>query len=269
MCRLLGYLGSPIQLDQLLYKPPHALVVQAYQPREMGNALLNADGFGIGWYHAQKPVPPFTYKNILPIWNDINLPHLSRYIEAGCIVAHVRSATPGLAVDLSNCHPFASDGLSVPHQLLFIHNGYIDQFRKTLYQPIRSCFSDRVYLHIQGTTDSEHIFALILDELVTTPTLSLEQALENTLLKLHDLARPQQIRFHANILLSNGKKLIASRYAGYTPAPTLYWLRDDPTYPDAVLVASEPLFDGNWNRVPEQSIICVGEDLEVHIAQLD
>ena len=48
MCRLLGYLGEPILLDAILYKPEHSLIVQSYDPREMTSGLLNADGFGIG-----------------------------------------------------------------------------------------------------------------------------------------------------------------------------------------------------------------------------
>lgn len=49
MCRLLGYLGKPIQLDRLLLKPEHSLVVQSYQPQEMTAGLLNADGFGLSY----------------------------------------------------------------------------------------------------------------------------------------------------------------------------------------------------------------------------
>jgi predicted glutamine amidotransferase len=103
MCRLLAYLGQPIQLEKILLEPEHSLVVQSYQPQEMTAGLLNADGFGIGWYHPTQETKPFTYRNILPMWNDVNLPNLSRYIESGCVLSNVRSATPGLAVDLSNC----------------------------------------------------------------------------------------------------------------------------------------------------------------------
>jgi len=39
---------------------------------------------------------------------------------------------------------------------------------------------------------------------------------------------------------------------------------DDPAFPEAVM-CFEPLFDGNWNRFPEQSILSVGEDLEIQI----
>ena len=268
MCRLLGYLGAPIQLEKILYKPEHSLVVQSYQPRQMETALMNADGFGVGWYHQHQETNPFRYRNTTPIWSDINLPSLSRYVESGCLLGYVRSATPGLSVDMSNCQPFTSEGSSLSHRLLFTHNGYIDNFRKTLYRPIRNSLNDETYQSIQGTTDSEHIFALILDELQRSPHITLEKALANALTSLSELANSYQAYFCATMIVSDGKQLLACRYASRSPAPTLYWLRDDSTYPNAVIVASEPLFDGNWNSCPEQSIISIGEDFEVHTHQL-
>lgn len=269
MCRLLGYLGSPVQIDQLLCQPKNSLVVQAYQPKEMELALMNADGFGIGWYHPEKETFPYTYKQITPIWSDLNLTQISRYVEAGCWLGYVRSATPGLAVDLSNCQPFTSEGLSLSRPLLFTHNGYIDQFRKTLYRPIRLSLNDDVYLHIHGTTDSEHIFALILHQLYTQPKLSLVQAVETALNQLSDIAQAAgNVFFCANIVISDGQQLVASRFASNAKAPSLYWLENDPNYPDAVIIASEPLFEGNWKRCPEQSIIRVGEDGTVNTYQV-
>ncbi|NJO71133.1 MAG: class II glutamine amidotransferase, partial [Oscillatoriales cyanobacterium RM1_1_9] len=82
MCRLLGYLGPTIQLEEILYKPKHSLIVQSYQPLEMQEALLNADGYGVGWYHPTRHSQPFIYRSISPIWNDQNLPPLSRYVES-------------------------------------------------------------------------------------------------------------------------------------------------------------------------------------------
>ena len=259
MCRLLGYLGSTVQLDRLLYKPEHSLIVQSYQPREMKAGLLNAEGFGIGWYHPEKQDLPYTYRNTLPIWNDVNLPQLARYIESSCILSYVRSATPGLAVDMNNCQPFTHENI------VFIHNGYIDSFRNTLYRSIRATLNDSTYKAIHGTTDSEHIFALIIHQLETNPQFTLGQALANALAKLTELAKQEQTCFSANIVISDGKHLVASRYAYEQTNPTLYWLRDDPSYPDAVIVASEPLFEGNWKSCPTNSIITVEESLEVHI----
>ncbi|KAB8319819.1 ergothioneine biosynthesis protein EgtC [Tolypothrix campylonemoides VB511288] len=262
MCRLLAYLGSPVSLEPLLYKPEHSLVVQSYQPREMLSGVVNADGFGVGWYHAQKDIEPFTYKSTLPIWNDINLPSLSRYIESGCMLAYVRSATAGQALDFSNCQPFQYQCL------LFIHNGRIDKFRQTLYRPIRSQLSDEIYQWIKGTTDSEHIFALLLSQWQANPGKSLEQVLQITLLKLQELAQSYQTDVFANVIISDGHRLIASRFSTKSPAPSLYWTDDHPTFPKSVIIASEPLSTGNWISCSENSIISVGEDCDIQIAQI-
>lgn len=259
MCRLLGYLGPSLVLDRLLNKPEHSLVVQSYQPREMTAGLLNADGFGLGWYHPQQETTPFTYKNILPIWNDPNLASLSRYIESNCILANVRSATPGLSVDLSNCQPFQRD------RILFMHNGFIKNFRQTLRKAICNRLDEQSHQIIQGTTDSEHIFALLLHYWHQAPEKPLEDALHQTLITLSDLTESQQLQFSANILISDGKQLIASRFASQTSTPSLHWLRDDPTLPNAVAVASEPLFAGDWITCPERSILTVADDLDIQI----
>jgi glutamine amidotransferase len=262
MCRLLGYLGRTIPLEYLLYKPEHSLIVQSYQPREMSSGVANADGFGVGWYHPQRDTDPFTYKNILPIWSDINLTSLSRYVESECMLGCVRSATPGQAVDLSNCQPFEYQ------RLLCIHNGCIKNFRQTLYRPLRDRLGDVAYQSIKGSTDSEHFFALLINELQVNPAGKLEQALQTALLTIEELAKSHQVVASANMLVSDGHRLVASRFATGTEAPSLYWLRDDPAFPEAVIVASEPLFDGNWHRFPEQSILSAGKDLDIQIHQL-
>jgi ergothioneine biosynthesis protein EgtC len=261
MCRLLAYIGSSTSLERLLYKPEHSLIVQSYQPREMLSGVVNADGFGVGWYD-DKNIEAFTYRNILPIWNDVNLLGLSRYINSRNLLAYVRSATLGQALDFSNCQPFQYQNL------LFIHNGKIDNFKKTLYREIRSLLSDIIYNGIAGTTDSEHIFSLILDRLQKYPHESLKQSLYMTLLQIKDLAQIFETNVLANLIISNGKSLIASRYATKSPAPSLYWLQNSPEFPNSVIIASEPLFDGNWHQVPENSIITVGEDCGIGIEQI-
>lgn len=258
MCRLLGYLGEPILLDSILYKPEHSLIVQSYQPREMTSGLLNADGFGIGWYHPHLDTDPFTYKNVQPIWNDINLPSISRYVASKCAIAYVRSATSGQAIDLSNCQPFQHD------RLLFVHNGFVQNFRKTLYRPIRDRLNDTLYQSINGTTDSEHIFGLFVNEL-TAGNLSLEAALQKCLKTLAELAKAHQVEFSANIIISDGQQLVASRFGFPKVPPSLYWLRDDLNFPNSVIIASEPLFGGNWHECPVQSTIVTGADGEIQI----
>lgn len=255
MCRLLGYLGAPVQLDRLLNKPDHSLIVQSYQPKEMTAGLLNADGFGIGWYATHQEAEPYTYRNILPIWSDVNLPSLSRYVKLGCMLANVRSATPGFATDLSNCQPFQHQ------QLLGLHNGFIDKFQHTLCRPIRDRLSDTAYAAIRGTTDSEHIFALLIDQVAQAASLT--AALHQTLIMLSDLGQAHQTHFSANVVVSDGQQLVASRFAHGVKTPTLYWLRDDPMFPEAVLIASEPLFAGNWHACPDRSLLTVTHDLDI------
>ena len=263
MCRLLGYLGASLSLDQLLYQPDHSLVVQSYQPKEMTAGLLNADGFGVGWFDGRRGQEPFLYKNILPIWSDINLPHLSRYVQSGCFLGYVRSATPPLAVDLSNCQPFSHQ------QLLFIHNGFIHHFRTSLYRPIRNLLSDESYQLIHGTTDSEHIFALLLNFLQQSPHWSLARALKETLLTLTRLAKTRHTYFSANIIISDGQQLIASRFANRHPMPSLYWLGSKGELGPGVIIASEPLFEAPWQACPPHSLLQINASGQVESTTLN
>lgn len=259
MCRLLAYVGPPVQLDELIYHQDHSLIVQSYQPREMEMALLNADGVGVGWYHATKQTEPFVYRNTLPAWNDINLPHLCRYAESGNVLAYVRSATPGLAVDLHNCQPFTAG------PLCFIHNGFIEHFRHNLYRPIREGLSDDIYRTIHGLTDSEHIFAMVRQQLAN-PVHTLSTALQQVLVDLTAAAANYGIRIAANIIISDGQQLVASRYDTTGTPPSLYWLRHHPRFPASVLLASEPLFEANWMRCPENTLVTVdlNRDIQLH-----
>jgi ergothioneine biosynthesis protein EgtC len=261
MCRLLAYQGIPQSIDRLIAKPEHSLIVQSYQPREMTAGVINADGFGIGWYHLDRDgnPDPFIYKHTQPIWTDINLPDLSRYIETDCMLGYVRSATPGQAISLNNCQPFR-DG-----KLLFIHNGFIDNFRDGLYKQIRDKLPDRIYRSIDGTTDSEHIFALFTNQLHSYPELPLEIALQRTLHLLRDLVEAERTTISANIVITDGNRSIAARFAHRATVPSLYWIENSIDYPQSAILASEPIFTGNWQTCPIQSIITVSKDLKIQI----
>ena len=56
MCRHLAYVGAPIRMGELLTDPPFSLVRQSWAPRRQQHGVVNADGFGVGWYPL--PVPP-------------------------------------------------------------------------------------------------------------------------------------------------------------------------------------------------------------------
>lgn len=257
MCRLLAYLGAPILLEELILKPEHSLVVQGYQPQELQIALLNADGFGLGWHHPDDiTAAPYVYRNVLPIWNDVNLPHLCRYIRTQSLVSNVRSATPGLPLDFSNCQPFRYD------QLLFVHNGWIENFRQTLYRPMRDLIDDVAYQNIYGLTDSEHIFALIIHLLTINPHLDLLGALEKAIDMTQSLADQYDVRVSGTIVLSNGSQLVAARFDNQAQAPSFYFLRRL----EGIILASEPLFEGDWQSLPQtHSLSVAAADLQAHI----
>jgi ergothioneine biosynthesis protein EgtC len=262
MCRLLAYLGEPRLLSEILAGPIHSLVVQSYQPREMTSGVVNADGFGVGWYHAQRTTAPFTYKNILPIWNDPNLPQIGRYVESGCVLANVRSATELHSVSLANCQPFTWENLT------FIHNGFIHDFRHTLYRPLVNRLPAEIHRCLLGNTDSEHIFGLFLD--CWQQVKSLHIALQMTLQELTEMAKVANTSFSANIVVSDGHHLVASRYARAKDdrppvVPSLYWRKKA-----GVTIASEPLEpeDPLWQAVPPQSLINLGAQLDLSISPL-
>jgi len=275
----MGYVGLPILLEQLITQPEHSLMVQSYQPKEMTAGLLNADGFGFGWYGDAQA---FTYRNVLPIWNDPNLGSLAGYVRSGSILANVRSATPGLPVDLSNCQPFQSG------KFLFLHNGFIQNFRNSLYRPIRDRLADQFYQSISGNTDSEHIFALFLhnlylnDQTVEITGEAIATALKFTLKDITELALAKKITASLNLIIGDGTQLFACRYAVGAIAPSLYWQEDI----SGVVVASEPLdslplssdqssnrnFSQSWQEFSDSSLIWIrreGDQWKSTISDLD
>lgn len=271
MCRILGYVGPAISLDQLVLEPEHSMLVQSYKPKELDNAILNGDGFGLGWHGIGNgsSADAFVYRNILPMWNDRSLPDLCRYIRAENFVVNLRSATNKMPVDLSNCQPFK--WVNGQHSLLFVHNGFIENFFDTLQRPIRQKLCDAAYRSIQGLTDSEHMFALFVHHLETQPDIEPEEALRQTISLLADMANAANVRIAANIILSirhtdnqsANHRLISLRYDNQQIAPSLYWLKEPHNFPNSLLVSSEPLFQGNWQSHPQSKLISIDNALNM------
>src|SRR5690349_24282009 len=106
MCRHLAYLGPPASLQELLVDPPYGLVRQSWAPRRQRFGTVNADGFGVGWYAPDDPVPA-RYRRAVPIWADRSFADLARVTRTGAVLAAVRSATAGTAPDESAAAPMA------------------------------------------------------------------------------------------------------------------------------------------------------------------
>lgn len=112
MCRWLAYSGTPVLLEDLLYKPEHSLIDQSLHSR-LGAETTNGDGFGVGWYGESET--PGTFKSIEPAWNDWNLRDLAGHIRSGLVFAHIR-ASSGSAIQQTNCHPLPPRPLAVDAQ---------------------------------------------------------------------------------------------------------------------------------------------------------
>ena len=208
MCRFVAYLGPKILLEYILVKPVNSIIMQSLHARET-TIPTNGDGFGLGWYAPHISRDPALFTSISPAWNDNNLLHLTAKIESPCFFAHVRAAGAG-GVTKYNCHPF------VYEQWMLMHNGDICDFI-AVKRHLRHLLDDDIYNWIKGETDSEHLFALFL-QLAKGKDLSkirvIADVLQATFRIINELVEQYGTRnaSYYNICLTDGKRLIASRY---------------------------------------------------------
>jgi ergothioneine biosynthesis protein EgtC len=281
MCRFAAYLGHPISLDELLYKPDHSIIVQSAKAKG-GEEPLNGDGFGVGWYVPEMDDEPALYRNATPAWADRNMRNIAPRVNTPLFFAHVRDASEGMAIQQTNCHPFSKD------RLMFMHNGVVGSFDEVL-RPLRNQLSDEVYFTIDGTTDSEHLFALAQDELgpkAANPDADdLARAVRRSIERVEALKHKKGIetKTTANLALTDGCSFVASRYANEhaDEAASLYVSRAggfttgedgttravDPAERGAVLVSSEPMMEQavGLDPVPPNHMVIVEPDCSYRI----
>jgi predicted glutamine amidotransferase len=266
MCRWLAYSGSPVLLEDLLFKPAHSLIDQSLHSR-MGATTTNGDGFGLGWYGVGDS--PGVFHSVEPAWNDRNLHDLARHLVSPLVFAHIRASTGG-AIQQTNCHPFRFG------RWLWMHNGVINDFTK-VKRDLAFAVDPSLYADIEGSTDSELFFFLALTfGLEQDPPGAVERAvglIEETG-RRHGVSHPIQM----TVATTDGSDVWAFRYSSEGDSRSLFsstavdTLREQ--YPDnpvlrglssdARLVVSEPLGDlaGAWNAVPESSSVLVRHGYE-------
>ncbi len=216
MCRHLAWLGAPRSLGDLLLEPPHGLLVQSYAPRRQRYGLMNADGWGVGFFSGARPEPA-RWRSNRPLWGDASFASVAPVITSGGVLAAVRSATAGMPADETAAAPFQSG------RWLLAHNGIVD--RAVLGpHPAAESACDSALL-------AAHLFEFgpeRVGEFVTG------------LAKRDPGAR-------LNLLLTDGRRILATRWGD-----TLSVLRAD----DGVAVASEPYDDDpRWADVPEHHLV--------------
>ncbi|MGB8386657.1 ergothioneine biosynthesis protein EgtC [Mycobacterium sp.] len=118
MCRHLGWLGADVTVSSLVLDPPYGLRVQSYAPRRQKHCLMNADGWGVGFFDGEVPR---RWRSQAPLWGDVSFDSVAPALRSHCVVAAVRSATVGMPIETSATAPF-TDG-----QWLLSHNGIVDR----------------------------------------------------------------------------------------------------------------------------------------------
>lgn len=220
MCRHLGWLGAPRSVASLVLDPPQGLLVQSYAPRRQKHGLMNADGWGAGFFSPDLPDGrPARWRSDKPLWGDASFASVAPALRSGCVVAAVRSATVGMPIEPSACAPF-TDG-----QWLLSHNGVVD--RAVLPLTTRA----------ESTVDSAVLAALIFSRGLET--------LGDTVVEVGE-ADPNA---RLNILAANGSRMLATAWGD-----TLSVLQQ----PDGVVLASEPYDDApGWRDIPDRHLVYV------------
>jgi glutamine amidotransferase len=255
----------------------------------MMNTFLNLAGFGMqAWDPTSlQPGDPFTYRTTTVPSFDRNLRFLSSKLAPTCLVAHVRGVTHSheAVVTDTNLHPFQFAGTRV----VLAHNGHLRQFarmRYSLVEHVRPELAQR----IEGTTDSEWIYALILSQLDDPfglpETRELADATADALRIVRKIRAAHDIDTSspANLCLSTGRAVVATRfsfdYGWYPPEDEMLetdlpfvslWYAIGGEYAErdgdwqmtagdplrSVIIASEPLTTDHstWLEVPEYTML--------------
>ncbi len=273
MCRFTFYMGKPIVLSSLITEPRHSLIRQSFAAREREEPL-NGDGFGLAWYNHQLSVNPALFKSVSPAWSNNNLLEICQHIQSTCILAHVRAATQSLIVSESNCHPFKWQ------QYSFMHNGDVGGFQR-IKRPLLAMLSDEAFNQIRGTTDSEHFFALLVDEINQLEGLKphdrMARGMIHTIRKVCSLTKEYAPEAHSylNFVFTDGHLALAVRFTTdidhadslYLNIGKSYHCEDGVCYmkapgenEESVIVSSEPLSkDPGWEMIPVNSMILVSK----------
>lgn len=232
MCRHTAWLGRPWTLQELLVDPPQGLLRQSWEPRRQRHGVVNADGFGVGWFSAERPEPA-RYRRAAPMWADPSFASLAGVVRSGCVLAAVRSATVDGPGGEEACAPFL-----LPGGVLLSHNGAVPVAAVAPLVPASALAA------VGSTVDSALVAALVGERL----HLGLPEALSSAVLEVAAAAPGTRL----NLLATDGQVVAATAWGD-----TLVWRALD----GGVVVASEESDDGpGWSDVPDRSLLLVTVD---------
>ncbi|KAI0756909.1 N-terminal nucleophile aminohydrolase [Daedaleopsis nitida] len=283
MCRFVIYKGTkPVQLSHLLTRPCHSIINQAFDSRLRLDRRrpINGDGFGVGWYDSvfdeELGTQPCIFTSVTPAWNNVNLTRLAEKTKSPLVFAHVRATTAG-TLSLDNCHPWSYG------KLMFMHNGGIADFHK-IKRKLQSSLPDELFNMVNGNTDSQWAFALLLSKLPDpqaecfTPRI-LQQAMLETIAHINALTEEYGITEPSlmNFCVTDGQTVVATRYiSSRTDEAASLWFSSGSTFSEyiegghykmsktdkrenIILIASEPLtFEkADWMEIRTNHMVVI------------
>lgn len=302
MCRALAYLGEPILLDDLLYRPDVSFVNQTHQA--VLYHRLNLAGCGLLAWDSRSEAPeiPYVYRTTHLAIYDRNLRSLARKIRATALLAHLRGVAydSGAIIGEQNLHPFLFDGA----RLALAHNGQLARFEE-MRHALLPHMKPELVRKVRGSTDSEWFYALLLSQLddpgADLSAQDIARGIEAALRVVQQTREKMGIRTFSpmNLFLSDGNDLVA---ACFTFGPNNFeGMRDDfhPPAEEALriwyttghgyglrdgewkmsdagadasscIIASEPLTHdrSTWRMVPMQHLIYVRRSSGVPTVEL-
>jgi glutamine amidotransferase len=215
MCRHLGWLGEPVSIASLVLDPPCGLRVQSYAPRRQKHGLINADGWGVGFFDPEGEAR--RWRSASPLWGDVSFASVAPALRSGCVIAAVRSASVGMPIEASASAPF-SDG-----SWLLSHNGVVDRGVLPLSRVAES------------TVDSAVLAALIFDRGLDN--------LGDTIVEVGTSDPGARL----NIVAANGSRLLATTWGD-----TLSVLRRDD---GVVLASEPYDDHPDWQDIPDRHLV--------------
>lgn len=254
MCRLLGYVARSATSFSDVIGDEQSTTFQRL-------ARVHGDGWGAMWIRDARTGPSLRrFRTQGDGLIDEALTSALATCPARAGVAHLRMATGGLPVRLTNTHPF-TDG-----RFGLAHNGSI-----VPTAGLRAMLSAPSIMRLTGTTDSELYFALIRERL--HDGLGLSAAVEvvvTTLRALYPLAS-------LNAMVLSRRELVVVRASTDVPPPLkhfanrgfaledlprghdedyyrLSWRRTDT---DAIAFASSGIDTSGWAELPRDSVTTV------------
>ena len=230
MCRHLAWLGAPRSLAALMLEPPHGLLVQSYAPSRQRHGLINADGWGAGFFDDVGGAPPRRWRSAAPLWGDASFASVAPVLSSHCVVAAGRSATVGMTIEASATAPF-TDG----HWLLS-HNGVVNTAVLPTCAGAESVCDSAILAASVFARGAESLGETVVEIGAADPAARL------------------------NILAANGSRLLATTWGD-----TLSMLHGV----DGVVLASEPYDDDpRWVDIPDRHLVDAHGG-EVRVTALD